>query len=161
MPLDINVNHWTCIVVDKVKHKIYCYDSMDKRANRNLLEDWRTSLSRKICPIPKPRMISRRWDILRAVIDFGDATKSEEENVDQATSAKHCYYMFCYLSSPCFLNFPCFPRFPVFSHVCYIFWYTRVFEMGSDELRHSNKPVSPAPANMYCPDINMSTKWAQ
>ncbi|KAG3121231.1 hypothetical protein PI125_g471 [Phytophthora idaei] len=47
MPLDINGNHWTCIVVDKVKHKIYCYDSMDKRANRNLLEELADELLKK------------------------------------------------------------------------------------------------------------------
>ncbi|KAE8969285.1 hypothetical protein PF002_g21706 [Phytophthora fragariae] len=38
MPLNINATHWTCLVVHKKNKAIYCYDSMDKRANYNLLE---------------------------------------------------------------------------------------------------------------------------
>ncbi|KAG6960993.1 hypothetical protein JG688_00009331 [Phytophthora aleatoria] len=87
---------------------------MDKRANRNrnhnpiqkdgvncclfaCLFFWRKLFKEATNDFTETGLVRRRWDILRVVIDFGDATKSEEENVDQATSAKHCYYMFCCL----------------------------------------------------------------
>ncbi|KAG6947844.1 hypothetical protein JG687_00015843 [Phytophthora cactorum] len=39
MPLNIYSSHWACIVLDTARRTIYCYDSMDKRAHHNLLED--------------------------------------------------------------------------------------------------------------------------
>ncbi|KAG6971149.1 hypothetical protein JG687_00002226 [Phytophthora cactorum] len=40
-------HQWKPIVVDKSKHKLYCYDSMDKRANRNLLGELADELFKK------------------------------------------------------------------------------------------------------------------
>ncbi|KAG6952663.1 hypothetical protein JG687_00012867 [Phytophthora cactorum] len=35
MPMNINGNHWVCLIVDKARATIYSYDSFDKRANQN------------------------------------------------------------------------------------------------------------------------------
>ncbi|KAG1705704.1 hypothetical protein DVH05_003457 [Phytophthora capsici] len=47
LPLNINATHWTCIVVDKPTLTVYCYDSMDKRANHNLLAEVADELVKK------------------------------------------------------------------------------------------------------------------
>ncbi|KAG6962113.1 hypothetical protein JG688_00008771, partial [Phytophthora aleatoria] len=39
MPMNINGNHWVCLVMDKTRATIYTYDSFDKRANQNLLAE--------------------------------------------------------------------------------------------------------------------------
>ncbi|KAG7382764.1 hypothetical protein PHYPSEUDO_004338 [Phytophthora pseudosyringae] len=39
LPLNINNNHWTCVLVDRSSHTLYCYDSFDKRSNQNLLAE--------------------------------------------------------------------------------------------------------------------------
>ncbi|KAG3208501.1 hypothetical protein PC129_g20474 [Phytophthora cactorum] len=39
LPLNNNGCHWTCLVVDGATETVYCYDSMDKRTNHNLLAD--------------------------------------------------------------------------------------------------------------------------
>ncbi|ETN23228.1 hypothetical protein PPTG_02860 [Phytophthora nicotianae INRA-310] len=50
MPLNINNNHWTCIVVDGPKQTVYCYDSTNKRANHNLLAELADELVKKSLP---------------------------------------------------------------------------------------------------------------
>ncbi|KAG6959604.1 hypothetical protein JG687_00008684, partial [Phytophthora cactorum] len=39
MPMNINGNHWVCLVMDKTRTTIYTYDSFDKRENQNLLAE--------------------------------------------------------------------------------------------------------------------------
>ncbi|POM74414.1 SUMO protease [Phytophthora palmivora] len=39
MPINLNSSHWACIVVDNVRGRIHCYDSVDKRTHLRLLED--------------------------------------------------------------------------------------------------------------------------
>ncbi|GMF44436.1 unnamed protein product [Phytophthora fragariaefolia] len=46
MPLNINSSHWTCLVVDRSKEIIYCYDSFNKRVNQNLLAELADELSK-------------------------------------------------------------------------------------------------------------------
>ncbi|KAG7379923.1 hypothetical protein PHYPSEUDO_008018 [Phytophthora pseudosyringae] len=47
LPLNINNNHWTCILVDRSSQTLYCYDSFDKRSNQNLLAKVAEELKRK------------------------------------------------------------------------------------------------------------------
>ncbi|POM71359.1 LOW QUALITY PROTEIN: hypothetical protein PHPALM_12084 [Phytophthora palmivora] len=39
MPINLNSSHWACIVVDNVRGRIHCYDSVDKRTHLRLLKD--------------------------------------------------------------------------------------------------------------------------
>ncbi|KAG3019090.1 hypothetical protein PC121_g3179 [Phytophthora cactorum] len=50
MPLNINSSHWACIVIDTAIRTIYCYDSMDKRANHNLSEELAKELVKRSLP---------------------------------------------------------------------------------------------------------------
>eukprot|EP00644_Phytophthora_capsici_P019463 jgi/Phyca11/133690/e_gw1.645.5.1 len=51
LPLNLNGNHWTCLVVDGSKATIYCYDSMDKRANNKLLTELAEELTTTCLPV--------------------------------------------------------------------------------------------------------------
>ncbi|KAG1702151.1 hypothetical protein DVH05_009942 [Phytophthora capsici] len=51
LPLNLNGNHWTCLVVDGSKATIYCYDSMDKRANNKLLTELAEELVTTCLPV--------------------------------------------------------------------------------------------------------------
>ncbi|KAF1774973.1 Ulp1 protease family, C-terminal catalytic domain [Phytophthora cactorum] len=50
MPMNINGNHWVCLVVDKALATIYSYDSFDKRANQNPQAEVADELIKKSLP---------------------------------------------------------------------------------------------------------------
>ncbi|KAJ8576633.1 hypothetical protein ON010_g2576 [Phytophthora cinnamomi] len=52
IPLNINGSHWTCLVADRSKEIIYCYDRFNKRAKQNLLAELADELSKKSLPRP-------------------------------------------------------------------------------------------------------------
>ncbi|POM72916.1 SUMO protease [Phytophthora palmivora] len=129
MPLNVNDNHWTCIVVDNPKQTIYCYDSLDKRANMNLLTEiageliqkslsQRYSITLVHSPIQRDSdncgllvcryfwrrfdkevgnnyspngLMRRRWDILRAVLDFSNSSKGSELRDFRKTLVRKLY----------------------------------------------------------------------
>ncbi|KAI9986947.1 hypothetical protein PInf_025921 [Phytophthora infestans] len=48
MPLNVNGNHWMGLVVNRPRQTIYCYDSLDKRAYHNLLEELAQELNQGV-----------------------------------------------------------------------------------------------------------------
>ncbi|KAG3148885.1 hypothetical protein PC128_g23499 [Phytophthora cactorum] len=50
MPMNINGNHWVCLIVDKARATIYSYDSFDKRANQNPQAEVADELIKKSLP---------------------------------------------------------------------------------------------------------------
>ncbi|EEY57748.1 uncharacterized protein PITG_00319 [Phytophthora infestans T30-4] len=103
MPLNINGKHWVCLVLDRPRTTIYCYDSFDKRSNQIMLAElaeeigrkalsdsdncglfiilhfWRRFVKEMGSDYTTVGLLRRRWDVLRTVVDFSDASKGEQD----------------------------------------------------------------------------------
>ncbi|OWZ24213.1 hypothetical protein PHMEG_000788 [Phytophthora megakarya] len=104
LPLNLNENHRTYLVVDGSKATTYGYDSMDKRANNKLLtelaEELEQVFQRRTRSHPPTRLfknmeivagysceagnyyssrwlLRRRWDIPKTIMDFSDESKGK------------------------------------------------------------------------------------
>ncbi|EEY68999.1 uncharacterized protein PITG_05162 [Phytophthora infestans T30-4] len=97
MPLNVNGNHWMCLVVNRPRQTIYCYDIMKQpykivavhtsvQTDSNnwglfvCLYFWRRVYKEAGNDYSETGLLRRRWDVLRSVIELSDSCKKEDED---------------------------------------------------------------------------------